>query len=135
MIFWITGKKNAGKTTAARQLVHGYASIGESLIILDGDDVREAMGTSGADQFTHEARRNNQVTMASFAIVLVKQGFHVAIPCVSPSSEIRKECFGKFKKAGVAAKLICITGGTLWEGTTYDQPGDDEPHQTYKGNE
>ena len=129
MVYWITGKKHCGKTTAALKLQRVLCSTSGRPIILDGDAVRHAMG-SNAD-YSDEGRRMHQLTMASFASILEAQGFIVIISCVSPRRDVRKECMKKFNESS----LIYIRGGTLWPGTTYDEPGQDEPHQTYKGNE
>ena len=47
MIYWITGKKNSGKTTLAYHLKEILESYGESVVILDGDEIRDGFPKQG----------------------------------------------------------------------------------------
>lgn len=82
-VIWITGLSGSGKTTLARAL---QASLPGS-ILLDGDELREALGSadSGFD-------RNSRLRLASsysrLAALLAKQGFTVIVATISLFHEI-----------------------------------------------
>lgn len=116
MVYWLTGRKNAGKTTIGNQIVRQTNGI-----LLDGDDFREYFPTGYSD----EDRKDNIMRIAKTAALIEKQGHIVVIACVSPKREWRKEAQRLFKEY----IEIFIPGGELWDGTEYEEPID-----VYKNN-
>ena len=110
MVYWITGRKNSGKTTLAYRL---KAQIPNSVVV-DGDEVR-GLWKGG---FTDEARIKNLQTITKIALLLERQGHTVIIACVSPKRSWRKNFQAKFEKC----IEICMPFGELWEGTGFEEP-------------
>lgn len=119
MVYWITGKANAGKTTIAHKISEIMKGLNIVPYILDGDDVRQYSQAG----FSDEERRNHIRTIASFAAIAEKQEIMPIIALVSPKVEWRKEAISLFDKC----YMIYVEGGTLWEGTWYEEPDGDEP--------
>jgi len=109
MVYWITGRSGAGKTTLANRIAKQTNGI-----VLDGDKIREYFPSD----FTDEGRENIIMLIAKFAALLEEQGFDVVVACVSPKREWRKEAQTLFKKC----IEICLPFGELWEGTDYEEP-------------
>ena len=111
MVYWITGRKNSGKTTLAYRL---RAQITDS-VVLDGDQVRELWENI---QYDKEGRKQNLELIAKIALLLEKQGHTAIIACVSPIRSERKYYQKWFKEC----IEICMPFGELWEGTVYEEP-------------
>jgi bifunctional enzyme CysN/CysC len=110
MVYWITGRKDSGKTTLAYRL---KAQIPGS-IVLDGDDFREYFPTG----FSYEEREDNIIRMAKVGAILEKQGHIIIVSCVSPYRDIRKKAQSFFTEC----IEICLPFGVLWEGSVYEEP-------------
>lgn len=110
MVIWITGKAKAGKTTMAEAL----QKVMPGSLILDGDAVRQQFPTT----FDDAGRRENILRIAKMAGIAEKQGIPVIVACVSPKKEWREEARKLFRQS----ILIYVPGGTLWPGTTYEEP-------------
>ena len=41
MVYWITGKSSSGKSVYARRLKREFERLNETVLILDGDEVRD----------------------------------------------------------------------------------------------
>ena len=111
MVYWITGRKNSGKTTLAYRLM---AQIPNSIVV-DGDEVRAYFPTG----YTDEDRYGNQTRIAKIAAMFEKQGHTVIIACVSPKREVREELQSKYFDEWIE---ICMPFGELWEGTEFEEP-------------
>lgn len=114
MVIWITGKAGAGKTVVSQKLSRSV----QDAVLLDGDKMREHF----AADFTDDGRKENIMRLAHFAAILEDQGFTPIVACVSPKREWREEARKLFKES----ILIYLSGGTLWEGTTYEEPDAEE---------
>jgi adenylylsulfate kinase-like enzyme len=110
VVYWITGRKNSGKTTLAYRL---KAQIPDS-VVLDGDEFREYFPAG----FEYGAREKNVMRIAKVAAILEKQGTTVIIACVSPYKVLREEAQALFKEC----IEICMPFGELWEGTEFEEP-------------
>lgn len=119
MIYWITGKRNSGKTTLAYKLREGLLNQGKSVLLLDGDEVRDNISDPGYDS---DARRLHIMTIAGYAALAEKQGITVIISLVSPCAVVRNDARSLFQQS----ILIYVPGGDLWPGTTYDTPTREE---------
>ena len=113
MVIFITGKSGAGKTTLAYQL-----ALENNAIVLDGDEFRQIfpIGFSDSDREIHIMR------MARVAGLIEKQGLDVIIAAIIPKRIWRDQARTFCKDS----KLIYLTGGTLWDGTEYEEPNKEE---------
>jgi hypothetical protein len=118
MVYWITGKKDSGKTHYADALAQELREDEKQVVILDGDGVRKHIKAG----FSDEERHAHIMRIAMFAAVLEDQGVIVIIALVSPRREWREEARNLFKES----VLIYLPGGTLWKDTTYDVPDEME---------
>lgn len=103
MVYWITGRKNSGKTTLAYRL---KAQILNS-VVLDGDKFRKQFPTG----YSYADRKDNITRLAKIAAVFERQSLIVIIACVSPYKNLRKELQSMFKEC----IEICLPFGELWE--------------------
>ena len=118
MVIWITGRKGSFKTTTANVLASKYRKEGQAVLILDGDDVRDHFPCG----FTDKDRRENIMRVAHIAAIAEKQNIVVICALISPRKRWRQEARKLFKES----KLIYLDGGTLWKGTTYEEPDEEE---------
>ncbi|KKN60605.1 hypothetical protein LCGC14_0530450 [marine sediment metagenome] len=109
MVYWITGRKNSGKTTLAYRIAKQTNGV-----VVDGDEVRKYFPTG----YTDEERLENIWKIAKIAKLMEDQGKVAIVACVSPrrdwralAQEIFDECIE-----------ICMPFGELWEGTEYEEP-------------
>lgn len=86
IVYWLTGLSGAGKTTTARGLVKYLRAAGHSVIMLDGDELREAMGAT--DAHTGEERLNLALRYARLCKMLADQGVDVVIATISMFSDV-----------------------------------------------
>jgi len=126
MIIFITGKANSGKTTLAKRLRCQYPLFLKDVVILDGDNVRKHFPTG----FSDEEREEHIMRIAKFAALLEEQDKTVIIALVAPRKEWRQKARALFNKS----ELIYVTGGTLWKGTTYEEPDQEENPAIVEGN-
>jgi len=118
MIYWITGKSSSGKTTYAHRLKNELEEHGHKILLLDGDEVRSHF----SEEYSDEDREENIMRIAKFASIAETQGFVVIIALISPKKEWRMKARKLFKRS----MLIYLPGGTLWEGTEYEEPDHEE---------
>lgn len=78
-VIWITGFSGAGKTTLARALV---PHLGPRVILLDGDELREALDTAHSG-FERDQRQRLAFTYARLTRLLARQGFTVVVATIS----------------------------------------------------
>lgn len=84
MINWLTGNSGAGKTTLALKL----QKMSDKTIILDGDDMRDAMGNK---DLSRAGRWENNLQVARLAVIFEKQGFDVIVAVICPYEELRQQ--------------------------------------------
>lgn len=77
-VIWVTGLSGAGKTTLARELAGQLTGS----LLLDGDELREALGCGNAS-FDAESRFNLALTYARLACLLARQGATVIVATIS----------------------------------------------------
>ena len=92
MIIWITGLSGAGKSTLASHLVELLRARGETVVFLDGDELREVFGATVASVENHgrEARLALAMQYAKLCRVLSSQGLTVVIATISLFREIHE---------------------------------------------
>lgn len=85
-VFWITGLSAAGKTTLAKLLTDRLRAQGLSVVMLDGDELREALGTT-ADH-SRQARLALALQYARLARMIAMQGVTVVVGTVALFKDI-----------------------------------------------
>jgi len=92
MVIWITGLSGAGKSTLAKHLVDLLRARGETVVFLDGDELREVFGATVASEANHgrEARLALAMQYAKLCRVLSSQGLTVVIATISLFREIHE---------------------------------------------
>ena len=88
MVIWIYGPSGAGKTTIGRALYKQFKVSTSSIIILDGDDFRAAMGDDLG--FTLDDRRRNGHRLARMCLLLESQGIDVICCGATIHPEVQK---------------------------------------------
>ena len=118
MIYWITGRSGSGKTTLARKMAKEFREKGNPVLVLDGEEVRNIFPTG----FSDEERYNHIMRIAKIASFVEKQKTIVIIALISPMRCWRMEARKLFRES----KLIYLSGGTMWIGTKYEEPTEEE---------
>jgi cytidine diphosphoramidate kinase len=88
LLYWVTGLPGAGKTTLARELDQRLRQRGESVVLLDGDELRTALG--GSHGYDYETRRELAMTYARLCRLLCGQGHTVICATVSMFETVRQ---------------------------------------------
>ena len=118
MVYWITGRKNSGKTTFAYCLSGVLEGMGKSVVIFDGDEVR----TEFPIGYTDSERRKRTYTISKFAAVFEKQG---VVPIIALLSE-KREWRVHARKGFNESKLIYLPGGEDIIDVVYEVPDAEE---------
>lgn len=87
-VLWFTGLSGSGKTTIANLLVELLREKGNSVVLLDGDTVRE---TLSRDLGYTKTQRNKHIKRVANVCYLISKSEVMSVACViSPSKKIRK---------------------------------------------
>ena len=120
MVILITCKAGAGKTHYAEALAKELqGKEGYQVKMLDGDTFRKK--TKNKD-FTDKGRIANLIKAARQAREWEWQGCVVIVAFIAPMKEWRN----MMRRFWIKSRLIYMPGGTLWEGTIYETPTEDE---------
>lgn len=88
MVIWICGLSGSGKSTLGRTLYEKLKPGLANLVLLDGDELRAALGHDlGHDT---ESRRRNSVRIANLCRLLDRQGIHVLCCAMTVAPEAQK---------------------------------------------
>ena len=87
-VIWFTGLSGSGKTKLSKKLFTYLKTIGKSVILLDGDELRS--GLSKDLDFSNNARTENVRRVAELASLLTKQVDVVIVATISPEEKQRK---------------------------------------------
>lgn len=86
-VLWLYGLSGAGKTTLSRNAADHFKSLGYSVILLDGDSVRQGvcndLGYDKAD------RDENVRRVAHLAKLLCNQNFLIIVALITPLESMR----------------------------------------------
>lgn len=89
-VIWITGLSGAGKSTLAEVLVEQMRARNFSVVMLDGDELREVFGSASIDGQKHQ--RDERLKLASqygrLCRVIARQGLTVVIATISLFEEV-----------------------------------------------
>ena len=85
--FWITGLSAAGKTTLSQMLVEHLRSKGKTVILLDGDELREIFSNKS---FSREDRLEITLKYSRLCTILVNQKFNVVIGVIGLFNEVHQ---------------------------------------------
>jgi adenylylsulfate kinase len=85
-VIWITGLSGAGKSSVARELVVRLLSAGCRPILLDGDEMRAALGAT--DAYNAEARLQLSLSYARLCQLLSSQGHTIVCATISLRHEV-----------------------------------------------
>lgn len=85
--FWLTGLAGAGKSTIAKELRDILIARGESVVLLDGDELREALQMTG--RYSLEDREWLAWTYARLGSLIASQGLDVICATISPFPGVR----------------------------------------------
>lgn len=89
-VIWITGLSGAGKSTLATEVVKRLRGIGEPVVMLDGDELREVFGAAATNVQNH-GRAGRQALAFQYAHlcrVIASQGLTVVIATISLFKEV-----------------------------------------------
>lgn len=86
-VYWLTGLSGAGKTTIGRLWLEKLKSEGETVVFLDGDELRQVFGSSFG--YTLDDRRKAAMNYARLCTLLSRQGLTVICCTISMFDSVR----------------------------------------------
>jgi adenylylsulfate kinase len=91
-VIWITGLSGAGKSTLAGELVTRMRAEGHSVVMLDGDELREVFGAAASNTQNHgrEGRLALALQYARLCKMIAAQGQTVVIATISLFREVHQ---------------------------------------------
>lgn len=89
-VLWITGLSGAGKSSLAHETVARLRTAGEEVVLLDGDELRDAFGAVAENAQNHgrEGRLTLAMRYAHLCHLIATQGLTVVIATVSLFREV-----------------------------------------------
>lgn len=102
-VIWITGLSGSGKTTLAKEFVALLRRSKQTIVMLDGDELREVFGAAATNAQNHgrEGRLALAMQYAHLCRVIAAQGLTVVISTISLFREVhtwnRANLFGYFE--------------------------------------
>ena len=89
-VIWITGLSGAGKSTLALEVVARLRAMGDAVVMLDGDELREVFGAVAANAQNHgrEGRLALAMQYSHLCQILAAQGLTVVIATISLFREV-----------------------------------------------
>ena len=78
-VIWITGLSGSGKTTLAKEVVARLRSADQTVLMLDGDEMREVFGANTANHSNHgrDERMALAIQYAKLCELIARQGVTV----------------------------------------------------------
>jgi adenylylsulfate kinase-like enzyme len=90
LVIWITGLSGAGKSTLASETAALLRAAGNSVVILDGDELREVFGavTENQQNYSHQGRLALAMQYAHLCRIFAAQGLIVVVATISLFREV-----------------------------------------------
>ena len=90
IVIWITGLSGSGKSTLADSLTHLLRRAGKSVVMLDGDLLREALAADSlaTSDYNRASRLDLALKYANICRMIASQGFIVVIATISLFKEV-----------------------------------------------
>lgn len=104
-VFWITGLSSAGKTTLAKLLTQNLRASGKPVVMLDGDDLREALGATA--QHSRDERLDLGYKYAKLARLIANQGVIVVVATVGLFKELHE--WNRLNQPGLFVVYLRVT--------------------------
>lgn len=108
-VIWLTGLSGAGKTTIAKALQQKLKAVSITPVLLDGDEIRQAIKQNGFDE---DSRKKHNLNVGYIASLFEQQGNIVIVSLISPYDDIRDEIrlmCNRFFEVYVSTNLeVCI---------------------------
>ena len=121
-IIWITGQPGAGKSTIGRALLEELKSVGHSVFMVDGDDLRAL--TANAD-YSQAGREANIRRAQDIALYLSRQGCVVIVAVVAPFRWLREEFKQRANVKEVYVHTTEVRGREHYHSDEYSAPESD----------
>ena len=108
-VVFLTGLSGAGKTTIAKKVIEKLRKKGLAPVLLDGDEIRNAINLTGFDE---ESRKRHNLNVGYMSKILESQGKIVLVSLISPYDDIRNQIramCNKFIEVHVATDIkVCM---------------------------
>jgi len=88
VVVWFTGAPSAGKSTLAKRLAHELRQRHAAVVLLDGDEVRQAIVPSPG--YDEPAREHFYETLARLAALMARQGLTVLVAATAHRRAFRQ---------------------------------------------
>ena len=89
-VIWITGLSGSGKSTLGKEVVARLRSIDNTVLMLDGDEMREMFGANTVNNSNHERDERMALAMqyAKLCKLIARQGVTVVCSTISMFKEV-----------------------------------------------
>ena len=112
-VVFLTGFSGSGKTTIAKKVIEKLRKKGLTPVLLDGDEIRNAIKLTGFDE---DSRKRHNLNVGYMAMILEGQGKVVIVSLISPYEDIRNQIRSlcqKFIEVHVATDIkVCMERDT-----------------------
>ncbi len=91
-VIWITGLSGAGKSTLASELTARLRALGDKVILLDGDELRDVFGATAVNAQNHgrRGRLDLAIQYSKLCRLISSQGYNVVIATISLFKEVHE---------------------------------------------
>lgn len=87
-VLWLTGLSGSGKTTIAKALIDEFKKYNIVPVLLDGDEIRNAIKLTGFDE---ESRKKHNLNVGLIASIFERQDNVVIVSLISPYDDVRND--------------------------------------------
>ena len=119
MIYWFTGQPGAGKSTLAMALKSVLKTQQQSVVHLDGEELRDIMGNT---DYGESGRVANIRSGQKLAAKLEGEGISVIASFVSPYRAMREELKQKHRVVEIYVHTSAIRGREKYHAKNYEPP-------------